>query len=276
MRRLISLLPLAMCVALAASDTGQRDVLGKVARITVTSVAIDSSDPARLQVGALTYLGGVRLRSPDLAFGSFSSMQVVGDRFLLISDAGNVVRFRMDSAFRVSDAHFGDLLPGPATGHYKRERDVESLTSDPATGQIWLGYEYYNQIWRYDAALARAESHAAPPEMADWSRNGGPESMVRLRTGHFIVLSETARPKGRFAKTGRVGMLFQGDPTDPRNRGAGFVYLPPPGFDPVDMTELPDGRLLVLNRRFAVPGLFTAKLTLLDARVIRGGVAVQG
>lgn len=275
MRRLVPIFLFVSCAMVGASDEGKRDLLGPAARITATPVALDRRDPARTQVGALTYLGGVWLRSPDRAFGGFSAMQVSGDRFLLVGDGGTVVRFRMTD-FRLSETSFGDVVLGPGTGQFKPERDVESLTSDPATGRIWLGFERENAIWRYDASLARAERAVRPAAMREWSSNGGPESMVRLRNGRFIAISETTRPKGPLAKTGRAGLVFAGDPTEAPDRGFGFTYLPPAGYDPSDMAELPDGRLLVLNRRFALPALFTAKITLVDPRAIRPGAAVRG
>jgi hypothetical protein len=239
-----------------------------------TPVALDSHDPARVRIGALTYLGGVRLSSPDPAFGSFSAMQVMGDRFLLVSDGGNMVRFRMGADFQVRDAAFGDISLGPGNGQRKADRDVESLATDPATGDIWLGFERENAIWRYDASLARRARFAHPLAMRDWSANGGPEAMARLRDGRFIVVSESTRPRG--FRNGRAALMFAGDPTEVPGRAFSFAYLPPAGFNPSDMAELPDGRLLILNRRFAVPALFTAKLVLVDPTAIRPGAAVSG
>ncbi|WP_066800457.1 esterase-like activity of phytase family protein [Sphingomonas soli] len=276
MRRLALLFSLLFCVLAGPSEENQRERLGADPRITATPVQLDSRDPAARRAGALTYLGGVHLRSPDRVFGGFSAMHVSGDRFLLVSDSGNVVRFRLDADFRLSEAQFGDVAAGPGTGYLKKERDVESLAHDPATGRIWLGFERDNAIWRYDATLTRAERSVRPPAMRDWSPNGGAESMVRLRSGRFIVISETSRPKGPLAQTGRIGLMFTGDPTEAPDRGFRFTYIPPPGFDPSDMAELPDGRLLVLNRHFSLRALFTAKLTLVDPRSIRPGAAVQG
>jgi hypothetical protein len=236
-------------------------------------VVLDAGDPARVRVGALTYLGGVRLSSPDPAFGSFSSMQVSGDRFLLVSDAGNVVRFRMDSGFRLTEPSFGDLELGPGTGWLKQERDIESLASDPATGRVWLGFERENAIWRYGASLAGPVRFARPPAMRDWSRNGGPEAMARLHDGRFVVISESTRPK---SGKGRVALMFASDPVEAPDRGFRFAYVPPAGFDPSDMAELPDGRLLILNRRFSLPALFTAKLVLVDPQTIHSGATVEG
>jgi hypothetical protein len=179
----------------------------------------------------------------------------------------------MGGDFRVGSAQFGDVGLGPRTGQKKSDRDVESLASDPATGRIWLGFERSNAIWRYDASLERTARFAHPPAMRDWPINGGAESMVRLRDGRFIVISESARPKGG---KGRIALMFAGDPTEAPASGFRFAYVPPAGFDPSDMAELPDGRLLVLNRRLSVPALFTTKLTLVDPRAIRPGAAVAG
>ncbi len=103
-------------------------MLGDRPEIRATAVPLDASDPARRRVGALTYLGGVALTSPDPAFGGFSAMRVAGDHFTLLSDGGNIVDFRMGPDFRPRAARFADL-PGPGTGAIKRHRDSESLTS---------------------------------------------------------------------------------------------------------------------------------------------------
>ena len=52
--------------------------------------------------------------------------------------------------------------------------------------------------------------------------------------------------------------------------------MPPAGYDPTDAAELPDGRLLVLNRRLTLSGLFTARLVVIDIRGVRAGGVVAG
>jgi hypothetical protein len=270
-----TLFSLLFILAMPSSGRDGRDLLGKVARMTVERVPIDLHDPARTRIGALTYLGGIRLKSPDLAFGGFSSMRIEGDRFTLLSDGGDFIRFRMGADWTPHGLEFGDLPDGPGTGWLKADRDSESMTADPATGQTWVGFENYNAIWRYDTGLTRAERSARPAAMRDWSTNGGPESMVRLHDGRFVVLSETSRPK--HSRIGREALLFPGDPTAPGTTPIRFVYMPPDErYDPSDAVQLPDGRLIVLNRRFSVPNLFTARLTLIDPRAIRPGAVVRG
>lgn len=275
LRPAIAFFSLGSILLLSASGRDGRDVLGKVPRMAVERVQLDPRDPARTRVGALTYLGGIRLTSPDRAFGGFSSMQVKGDRFTLLSDGGAYIRFRMGQDWAPRDLIFGDLPDGPGSGWLKAQRDSESMTSDPVTGRIWVGFENYNAIWRYDDGLSRAERSVRPASMRGWSANGGPESMVRLADGRFLVIGETSRPKG--SRSGREALLFPGDPTLPGMEPVRFVYMPPgEDHDPSDAVQLPDGRIIVLNRRFAVPGLFSARLTLIDPREIRPGAVLRG
>lgn len=241
-------------------------------RMVVRPVLLDSHDPARRHIGQLTFLGGISLASNDPAFGGYSSMRVVGDRFTLLSDGGNWIDFRMGDDWRIRALHFANLPAGPGTGWEKRDRDSESMTADPA-GHIWVGFERYNAIWRYAPGFAHAERRARPQVMAHWPSNGGPESMVRLRDGHFIVLSETGRwPHAK----GHAAYLFDGDPTVDPSAGFAFAYAPPHGYDPSDAVELPDGDVLVLNRRFSLPYIFTAILTIVPRAQIAPGNIVAG
>ena len=84
-----------------ASGIEPRPVLGDRPEIRAEPVLLDASDPGRVRVGALTYLGGLALTSRDPAFGGFSAMRVMGDRFTLLSDGGNIVDFRMAELFRL-------------------------------------------------------------------------------------------------------------------------------------------------------------------------------
>lgn len=236
-------------------------------------VSLDPANPALNRVGQLTWLGGVELTSPDPAFGGFSAMAVLGDRVTLLSDGGNVVRFRLDSHGRLSERSFANLAAGPGTGWLKEDRDSESMTADPITGRLWVGFERANAIWRFAPGLARGEAHAVPRAMADWPVNSGAEAMTRLPDGGFIVIGERESWPGR---KGRAAIHFSGDPTDRPDRGFRFSYIPPAHYDPSDMAVLPDGRLLVLNRRFAVPFAFSTKLVLIDSRAIRPGAVVRG
>ena len=272
-RRNRYLLMLALALSCQWSGTPERPMLGAVPDLTATPVPLDPGDPKHLKVGALTFIGGVRLTSKDLAFGGYSSMTIDHGLFTLLSDGGTVVRFRLDDRFRLSAPGFGDLPVGPGTGWNKADRDSESMTLDPATGRAWVGYERVNQIWRYSPGLTLPATTVAPQPMADWSENGGAESMVRLHDGRFLVIAETSR---RLPSQARSALIFDRDPVEKPLKGFEFGYLPPDGYDPSDATELPDGRVLILNRKLALPFSWSAVLTLIDPRDIRPGVTIRG
>ncbi len=268
-------LSVLMCLFLLPSWSGdeQLPLLPREAVIEAHPVVLDWRNPARVKLGGLTFLGGVHLTSPAPAFGGFSAMLVEGERFTLLSDGGGIVRFRLDSQWRLSEPSFAELPAGPGRGWNKEERDSESLTRDPVTGQLWVGFERANQIWRYAPGLTRAEAHVAPPAMAKWPKNGGAESLVRLRDGSFIVLAENVEGRGEGTKR---GLWFAGDPLVQPRRGFLFSYRPPEGYRPTDMAELPDGRLVVLNRKASLTEAFTAAVTIVDRGAVRPGRVATG
>tara|TARA_Y100000815_G_scaffold118199_1_gene106711 strand:- start:961 stop:2001 length:1041 start_codon:yes stop_codon:yes gene_type:complete len=257
----------------AALQPEWRYTLGPARPIITGTVALDSRDPNRTKLGKLTYLGGVRLMSRDAVFGGFSDLAVIGDRFVLLSDRGGIVDFRMGKDWQPRDVRFVDLPGGPGLGWSTHERDSESLAHDPATGKFWVGFEVVNEIWRYGPDLRTSERHVAPPAMAKWSETGGPESMVRLADGSFVVLSELSAGKNPRL---RDGILFSGDPTEAPRHGFRFSYRPPRGYAPTALAELPDGDLLVLLRRFRMPFRFDSRIERIARAAIRPGATVSG
>lgn len=246
-------------------------LLGEHPQMSAARVPLDPGDPARRRLGRLTFMGGVSLTSRDPAFGGFSALHIVGDRVTLLSDGGNIVRFRLTGDGAVAGVHFGDLPAGPGTGWRKRDRDSESLAVDPRTGAIWVGFERANAIWRFAPGFKRWEREVRPRAMRRWPANSGAESMARRRDGSFVVIAE-----GATRGPGRAALVFGRDPTLAPKPTTRFRYLPPAGFDPSDATELPDGRLLVLNRRWRPPLRFASALVVIERSAIRPGALVRG
>src|SRR3546814_13222615 len=87
-------------------------LLGDRAVIHAERVALREGHPEVTRIGQLEWLGGVSLTSPDPAFGGFSAMHVAGDRFTLLSDGDNVVRFRMGRDWRIGAPQFTNLPAG--------------------------------------------------------------------------------------------------------------------------------------------------------------------
>lgn len=243
-------------------------LLGPQLRMTATALAA----PARPRIGRLTWLGGLRLRSEDPAFGGFSALAVQGARFTLLGDGGNFIRLTLGADLRPRRLAAGALPAGPRTGWEKRDRDSESLTLGP-DGSAWVGFESVSAIWRYAPGLVRPARGVRPRAMRKWSRNGGPEALARLHDGRFLVIGETARwPK----RPGRAAILFAGDPVRRPGAGFGFSYLPAAGFDPTDVAQLPSGDLLVLERRWLLPARFRSRLAIVRLAALRPGAVVRG
>lgn len=252
--------------------------VGPVA-LAAERVALDPARPGLRRVGALRYLGGVELSADDPGFGGYSALAVQGGRFTLLGDKGNLLAFTMGVDWRPRAARLSELPAGPSTGWRNGDRDSESLAFDPRTGRWWVGFEVFDAIWRYGPGFARGERGRAPAAMRGWPSTGGAEAMARLADGRFVVLGERALlphgPGGR-RPAGRVGLIFAGDPTTPGLKPARFAYRPATGFDPVDMAELPDGRVLVLERRFALPFRWSNRLAMVARGAIRPGAVVEG
>jgi hypothetical protein len=268
---LLFLLLLGQCVR-SATPYELAPVHDAPVAVQAIPVALYADDPARRDLGALTYLGGWQLRGDVGWFGGLSSLHAEGSHLTAVSDAGAVAEFDVGRFGHVANAH---ILPIPAacgTGGDKADRDSESLAFDPVSGAWWIALEGRNAICRTDNGFVVADRYARPQAMAKWPFNYGPETLVRLTDGRFVVIAEGAQNGGDT----RDLVVFDRDPTDPAAITLRLSYRPPAGFSPTDMTQLPDGRLIVINRRFTPWSLFTARLTVIDPRDFRAGALVEG
>lgn len=238
--------------------------------VFATPIPIDPKDPAHVQFGRLRYLAGWHLTSRQRDFGGYSSLHVEGDRFFTLADNGDYLRFRMATPGLVTEPRFGTLPAFPGTGA-RLDRDSESMTIGPQGG-IWVGFETSNAIVRYSGDLSQMVSIAYPPAMRDWPANLGAEAMARLEGGRFVVFCEDKED----AKHVHAALMFPGDPTDPKNIPFQFGYKPPPGYVPTDAAQLPDGRVIVLNRHFGLLDGFWAAVVIVDTARIAPGATVPG
>jgi hypothetical protein len=232
-------------------------------RIEISSepLALDTTLPNRRHVGALTLQAAWHLTSDTRGFGGFSALDVNGNRVTALSDAGTILRFRLGRFGNASDA---SLVRVPdQCGHVirKTDNDTESLAHDSARQHWWIGFEWRNAVCRINQDFSKGEAFAKPKSIASWPKKQGPESMVQLNDGRFLLIAEEKLGGGSVTPV----VLFDRDPTDPAAVATTIGYRPPEGFKPTDVAQLPDGRILILTRRFALWSLFTSKLVLLDA-----------
>lgn len=205
-------------------------------------------------------------------FQGFSSLALLpSGQLLSATDSGSLLRFTppTDADQHATDPHaqfqrIFDTAPGA-----KALFDAESLTVDPATETFWIGWEGSNSLSRHNATLTETK-RVRPAAMANWGTNSGPEAFERLMDGRFLVISEGA-PQPIFSHL-RPALLFSEDPiTAPKP--IAFKFSGPKAYAPTDMTQLPDGRVLILMRRliWPMPFRFTAKIVIADPANIQAG-----
>lgn len=273
--RRLRLLACLLLVAALAPGTWLRQRLPRPNEAQVLRlVPVDLPPRAALaaNLGPFALEGAWRLESPHLHFGSYSALAVLGGgRLLALSDRGQALRFAAPGAPPLPP-RFTPILPGQ-TGS-KEMQDAEAATYDSATGRLWIAWEFNNMITRQSDVPGEPE-RVHPRAMRDWGGNSGPEAMVRLADGRFIVLREGF--DGQFDDVRHRGVLFSGDPLDGA-RETRFTFSGPAGFSPVDLAPLPDGRVLLLMRRLVwpFPARFAGRILVADPAAIRAGGVWQG
>jgi hypothetical protein len=239
-----------------------------VARLTAIALPLEDGRPDRRRVGALLYRRGWALDSDDPRFGAVSAMQVENGRVTALSDAGTLFEFPLPGSPGGERVRIRPLPHAP--GVSKRGRDTESLVL--LGPRLWIGFEAVNAVKRLRRADLGEESAARPAGMRRWGGNSGPEAMVRLPDGRFLVFSE-GRDDGRgFSQV----LLFDGDPAAPATRAIAMRYRRPPGFRVTDAALLPDGRLLILNRRFGWLEGLAASLVIAPLPPARANATIAG
>jgi hypothetical protein len=239
------------------------------APVVFTPIPLDAADPARRDVGRLHFLAGWELSSPDVRLGGISGLHVENGEAIAVSDVGMILHFPMPGTARMPRVRFQPLEQGPGAGRRRLTRDSEGLAVEG--DRLWVSYERYNAVWRYDRATIIAQAAAQPAPMRGWPGNSGAESLVRLGDGRWLTIGEGWDNGAPFSQA----VLFAGDPALPATPAARVRYRRVPGYRPTDAALLPDGRLLILNRRFAWLR-FSAKLVVADVSRLAEGGTIEG
>ncbi|QAY77082.1 esterase-like activity of phytase family protein [Sphingosinicella sp. BN140058] len=236
-----------------------------VSLIHFQPVPVEAGRPDDLRVGKLLFLGGWNMESNDWRFGGISAMHVDGGLVTAISDSGWLIRFPVPVAAGTQRARIEAVRKGSGAPVNKAQRDVESLIINGRTA--WIGLERQNGVWRFALPEWRELGGARPAAMRKWEENNGPEAMVRLPDGRFIIFSEG---DGGITEA----LMFPSDPSVPGARAIRMRYRPPAGYRITDATLLPDGRMLLLNRRISFVSGMKAKLAVAPVPPPRTGVLI--
>jgi len=250
---------------------------GEPIALTATPVPLDPANPARVDLGRLTYRGGLILQSFDARFGGWSDLRVSRDgaRLTAISDHGFWLQARLlyDAAGRLAglaDADLGVLIDTLGRRVTGRRGDAEGLATSP-DGGFYVSFERDHRIWLYPPARPPFSlppgAVPMPPRAAEMPDNGGIEALLRLADGHLLMLSEELRDGQE-----NVGWLHD---------AAGWHelhYRAADEFKPTGLAELPGsgGDVLVLERRFTFLSGMGVRIVRVPRPTLKSGAHLGG
>ncbi len=252
--------------------------------VAATSVSVESSrhildgeDPGRTEFGKLIYLSGIVMRSESVDFGGISGLQISagGKRILAVTDAGKWLSaslvYENDRLAGLGQAEISPLLgeDGQAI-RGRHEVDSESLTLEQPgnlDGPLYVSFEGNHRVWYYPKGLGgKALPVWMPSGVRQAPSNKGIEAFDRRADGSFIALAEEYLDRDG----NHTGWLVGKD-------GAHNIYLRREGeFDPTDLEFLPDGDLLVLERRYSLLGGPGMQIRRIKADTIKPDALLDG
>ena len=276
-RALVLLALILPTLAWSTSSDGSENV------VTFRTVPLNTERAGMKHLGALIYRGGLVLNSRDDHFGGLSSLLVSPDGKALLSttDRGQwfSASLQYDENGDLAGLEGGYLAPiRLPEGKLARDadHDAESLALD-GDGALYIGFEHNHRLLRLPVGgqetlharyLAKTDANArlTLPDLHRLPRNSGLEALVVLPNGRLLAIAEGRKnnepsPAWLMAKDGTVATL--GYARDAR-------------FRPTDATRLPNGDILVLERRFSIVGGVAARVRLVAADSVVPGALISG
>jgi len=262
------------------------DIVAKVTARPLPGFSI--SEPGRVHFGGLDWVGGFEVRSDRRELGGLSGLVVAdgGGRLLTMSDDGLMVKAgisrddhgrpvgltgtvirrmqttegMLSARKELSDSEGLDVYPGPDGRPYgvvSFEQQARVLTGPLTT----------------DGFIGPLKAVAIPKEVNRLSPNRSLESVAALPAnnqlgGRFIILGEAAEP--RAGTEDQPGWVIGG------RAPIAFRVRRSNGYDLTDAKVGPDGRLYVLERRFALLEGVDCRIRVFNLGDIRPGAVIDG
>jgi hypothetical protein len=277
----------AACLAVtpAFADKPQT-ALEHATPVTITAIPIDfdRDNPSRKEFGKLIFRAGLNLFCNSSHFGGFSALTIdpSGRSLLAISDAGIWLRARLDYDGRnlkgLDQAVLGPLLG--ANGKpliADNERDSEGMAlidGDTQKGTTYISFERKHRIARYPFDAQQfgppVGTLPLPAGAKAMSANRGIEAMALIKTGK-LTGTLVAFAEDLTDKNGNLQGWLIGGPT-PGNVALKRIG----GFDITDTAPLPDGSLVILERRFRFSEGIKMRIRRVEASELRPGALISG
>tara|TARA_R110002020_G_scaffold65998_3_gene173775 strand:- start:1908 stop:2918 length:1011 start_codon:yes stop_codon:yes gene_type:complete len=237
------------------------------------------SDETRF--GAFEFMGGLELSSPSSTLGAMSAIRLSGDRssFLGVMDTGYwyAGRFERDDSgvlTRVSDFSVSPILDADGSASSEKWRfDAEGMAL--RGDEVLVSFERHSRVDIYPAKAPGGSRPTGslplliPPE--EFRSNRGPETITvapedSALAGAVVVVTEKS--------LNTDGDIYASILTGP-SKGVFFVKRHPP-YDITDGDFLPNGDLLLLERRFSIAQGIGMRIRRIDGSRLGKGNLVDG
>jgi len=275
---------IALWAALAPATLQAQQPNGGVRRIEVRASQIASFDTREAalsrQFGKLVFRGGLELTSPDKAFGGVSSIHVGRDGrdFIAVTDRGTwlrgKIRYDGDKPVGIADAEMAPILGGDGKPLARRGwYDTEALAANGGT--LYVGIERVHRIVRFDygkhGLRARAQPIPVPAAFAKLPDNKGIEGLVYVPRNQPLAGTLIAFAERALDAAGNHTAFLIGGP-----RPGSFMLRRYRDFDISDAALMPDGDILLLERRFTWVEGVGIRIRRITQAQIKPGALVNG
>ncbi len=266
----VAALLFALFFALSAPVAAQTAV-----PLEVTPLPLNPEDRTQARVGGLIWRGGFAVTSADAAFGGLSDLELSSDgrEITAITDQGQWLTARLTYDRRghldgMTDARRGPLRDPRGlllTGKFNQDAEALARLDD---GSLVVAFERNHRLLRYPAGKLDGVPQVinAPPSLAGAASNAGLEALVALAGDRLLAFTEGQKAGEHYAV-----YLREAD-----GRWQALALRPKGLFVPTGAAQLPDGDILLLERRFTLLGGVSARLSRLPLASIRPGAVLQG
>lgn len=263
---------LTVLLLLAAPTTGAQ---AKALELNTHAVPLNHTAPEQTRIGRLAWRGGIEISSPSIRLGGLSGLLVSagGKKLTAVTDEGFWITATIQHDAKgfltgLSDgqvSHLRDTNGKRLKG--KTKQDAEAMT-EIADGSILIAFERNHRIWGYppgDLPLrGNPEPLPAPVGLEDLADNGGIEALVTLADDSVLALAE-----GKNGNTVGPAFLWRG------GVWAQLRYQRTGNYRPSGAARLPNGDLLILERRFTLLEGVGIRLVRVPAAAVVAGALLQ-
>jgi len=268
-----------------SAPAGAADLLQNGTPVPVRTKPIETFEIGRDEdrFGRLTFLGGLEVLTSDRSIGGLSALMSLdgGSVLFALTDNGNWVAADLDQAANGAPLGLSNLRYAEMLGENGRNlrgawrHDTEAMTLD-GDGTLLVSAERANAIFQYPWPVSLGNERMlgemdVPPGIRALRRSKGLEAIAKAPTGTPLEGTLVAIAERGASDTHDLpAFLIAGT-------GAQSFKIARSGrFDATDAVFLPDGDLLLLERRFNLRDLVGMRLRQFSAAEIVPGARLEG